>query len=137
MKIKTKDGFMALFSVIIISFVLLGISISLNFSSLYSISSSLQDEYKMQSENLASACISIARLNIARGGYKENEIQELNVGGSKCEYVLEAPNKITGHACVSNVHTFYEAYYDPTYTEIPLSELKETPESSAPFYLCL
>lgn len=140
MIIHTQRGFIALFSVVIVSFILLLITVTLNFSSLFGRFNILDSEFKERSVNLASACVSVARLNIAQGGYVMGTVELVsNIGedGESCEYVILNSNDIVAHACVNDAHTFYEVGFNPNEPDITLTYFSELSNFSAEnFSLC-
>ena len=134
-----KNGFIALISVIIISFVLLLIAITLNFIGFYGRFNILDSENKERSAELADACIETARLNLALNNtYSGNDIVVNIINNEKCEYDANLSNsqEITAHACVNNAHTYYKATVNTSDSNIPITSFEELPTSSAFAYTC-
>lgn len=82
---KNNKGFIALFSVILISFVLLLVTTTLSFAGFSGRFNILESEYKKRSRELAEACLATARLKLAENNfYSGNGI--VSVGSDTCHY---------------------------------------------------
>ncbi len=121
---NNKKGFMALFSVIIVSFVLLLMTITANFSGFTGRFNIFYSENKEKSNELADACIEEARLAIALNDYVVGIAEEIIINDQQCEYEILNGNKITTHACVNKAQTFYEVIYENE-SSVSLTSFKE------------
>ena len=121
---NNQKGFIALFSVIIISFVLLLMTITANFSGFSGRFNIFDSENKERSNELADACIEEARLAIALDDYSVGLAEEVEINDEQCEFEVSSGNKITTHACVNKAQTFYEVIYDNE-PDVPLTSFKE------------
>ncbi len=132
MKRKTskEKGFIALFSVVIISFVLLLAVISLTFTGFFSRFNILDSESKERSDELASACIEIARLKIALNNSYTGFDNNVSVGTGICGYKVESGGIIRAHACVNKAATFYTVTVDAAIPNIPILSFEENAELS-------
>ena len=129
---KTNSGFIALFSVIIISFVLLIVAVTLNFTGFSGRFNILDSESKERSNALAEACIDSGRLAIALDEYEEDEVVTVNDIGEdeeSCEYIILA-DEVTAHACVNRAETFFRVEVDLSESNIPIQTFIELTEYS-------
>ncbi len=116
---KQHKGFMALFSVIIISATLMLIAVSLSFSGFYGRFNVFDSESKEKSNTLAEACIDSALLELAvYTTFSQSTISTIQIGADSCS-ILNVTNSggqatIIAHAAVSNAHTYYKAIIDMT-----------------------
>jgi hypothetical protein len=105
--IKKEKGFIALFSVVIISFVLILVAVTLSFTGYFSRYDILDSENKKRSEALAEACLESARLAIAIDNYSFTKT-EVSVGNEKCYYRISTDKiKIIALGVVNNTYTYY------------------------------
>ena len=125
-----SKGFIALFSVIIISFVLLLMTVTLNTSGLFGRFNIFDSENKERSANLAYACIESARLAIAGENYTNGVEVDVEIEDEECRYEVNDDTKITAWAEVNNAYTHYYAEIDPNQPDFPVLELKECPDLS-------
>ena len=65
--LKSQEGFIALISAIVISFLLITITVALNFVGFYGRFNILDSEYKETSVGLAEACADSAMLQLVQG----------------------------------------------------------------------
>jgi hypothetical protein len=123
---ENQRGFIALFSVIIISFVLVLMTITANFSGFLGRFNIFYSENKEKSNELADACIEEARLAIALNDYDIGIAEEIIINDEQCEYEISSDNRITTHACVNKVQTFYEVIYEdePNVSLVSFKELE-------------
>ncbi|MDQ3075644.1 MAG: hypothetical protein M3Q34_00760 [bacterium] len=122
-------GFIALFSVIIISFVLLSVATTLNFSGFYGRFNVLDTEMKKISGNLADACIEKARLVIAQNT-SYTGTASVTVGSKTCDYVVsnQSGDKIiVAHSEVNKAHTYYKVVVNNDVSTIPITSFEELP----------
>ncbi len=120
--IKTSGGFIALFTVIIISFTLLLMATTLNFAGLAGRFNIFNSESKERSANLAFACVEGARIAIVSGNYVNGATAPLIIEGEGCEYKINNNNKIIAWSEVNNAYTYYWAQIDSNFI---ISDLKE------------
>jgi len=93
---KKQNGFIALMSVIIISFVLLLVAVSLSFSSFFQRFNVYDSELKAVSNSLANACADVALLKIANGqSFSPNEIITINSNTCTIKSVTVADGEAT------------------------------------------
>lgn len=133
--IKNKqNGFVALFSVIIISFILILVAVTLSFTGYFTRFNIFDSESKNISESLANACIEKARLEIAMDNNftKSNiPIEQIPVDSDYCDYsVTTNPTVILAHGVVNSAHTYYWVQVDKTQYNIPITNFKEYPNLS-------
>ncbi len=87
-----KKGFIALMSVIIITFVLLLLGISLGFTGFFGRLNIFDSELKVRSNALAEACIEVAILKIAEDpAYSQGSISVIPVDAESC-YIFSVDN---------------------------------------------
>jgi hypothetical protein len=123
-----QKGFIALFTVMIVSFTLLLLAITINFSSITSRVNIYGSENKTRSAEIAYACIEQARLAFITENYSFGTLVAVeDIAGSddSCNYIIAAPNIIRTHACVNNSETFYETTFDETESSLHLQSFKE------------
>lgn len=120
-----NGGFIALFSVIIISFVLVLVAITLSFTGFFTRFDILDSENKKRSESLADACIEQARLEIAQNSTYANS---LTIGSDSCGYLVNFDaTEIIASSTINNAHTYYWVKINENYSII---DFKECPTSS-------
>lgn len=119
-----KSGFIALFSVIIISFVLLLSAVTLNITSFNGRFNILDSESKKASNALADACIEQARLVLSIDSTFIGE-DDVSVGTGACHYEIFAEGKIISEAIKNDAHTYYWADVDIADLDMPLLDFKE------------
>jgi len=126
-KIRTnkEKGFIALFSVVIISFVLLLIAGTLNFMGFSSRLNILDSESKERSDELANACVESARLKIALDNTYIGFNNNIPVSAGICGYKVASGGLISAQACVNKAATFYIVNVDTTTPDIPILNFKE------------
>jgi hypothetical protein len=110
--------------VIIISFVLLLVAMTLSFTGFFTRFDILDSENKKRSDALADACLDSARLEIALDNTFNGE-KIVEVDGEKCRYKVESGGIVKIHACVNNAETFYEVLVNINNLDIPLNSFKE------------
>ncbi|MDP2788456.1 MAG: hypothetical protein Q8O46_00180 [bacterium] len=107
-QVNKKKGFVALLSVIIISFILLSAAVTLNFSGFSGRFNILDSEFKERSNALANACVEHARLVLATDSSFIGTGQA-NVGNEVCDYEILSGGKIKAWATANNAYTYYQA----------------------------
>lgn len=120
MNLNKQKGFIALFSVIIISFTLLLMAVTLNSSSLLGRFNILDSEIKEQSVEGADACIEIARLvrtlaNQEPNGLTDEIAVHQDSDDSKdrfCTYKFTSDDDVKICSEIHNSYTFYEVSFD-------------------------
>jgi hypothetical protein len=125
---NSQKGFIALFTVIIVSFTLLLLAITTNYSSLNGRINIYASENKARSAEIAYACIEQARLAFITENYSFGSVVPVtDIAGSEdsCNYIIASPNIIRSHACVNNSETFFETTFDETDSNLPLDSFKE------------
>ncbi len=132
---NNKNGFIALISVIIISFVLLLMTITLNFAGFSARFNIFDSESKEQSNQLANACIDSARLAIGSDEATTNKVV-VDIDDKKCAYKILNLNEITAHACVNKAETFYKAVVDTDTPNIPITSFLELSNVSCELSTC-
>ena len=123
-----SKGFIALFSVIIISLVLLLVASALSFSGFFARFNILDSELKAQSEGLADACIEHVRLALALDAAFSGS-GEVDIDGEKCEYEV-SDGEVKAWAEVSNAHTYYFAEVNLDEPKIPITSFRECTDLS-------
>jgi hypothetical protein len=112
-----NEGFIALFSVIVITAILLLMATTLSFSGFFGRLNVFNSELKKESDALASACIDYAMLKLATEiDYTGNE--EVDVGSETCNYEISTGGKINTWASSGKAYTYYEALIDTEDFEI-------------------
>lgn len=130
---KTKKGFIALVSAIIISAVLLAILLSLNLGSFFTRFNILDSENKKRSALLAGACFETARMNLSEdSSYAGNE--KIMQGGDSCRIcpiqTSAGEIEIQTRAQVNSAHTNLKAILNSA--NLSILSFEETATSSAP-----
>ncbi len=129
---KSGAGFIALFSVIIISAALMLVAVSLSFSGFYARFNILDSELKAQANALADACVDVALLNLA-GNSTFSGNATSSVGVDSCYIFPIATTTVQAtirtRAVVRNVHTYYRVVVDTTLTTLPVLSFEELPNS--------
>lgn len=137
--LNKKRGFIALVSVIIISFVLLITAVTLSLTGFFVRFNIFDSENKERSNALADACIESARLALAADtSYSGNDkVITINVS-EKCEYDanLGGSEEIIAHACTNGAHTYYRAIVDVDLPDIPIVIFEELPTSNVFAFSC-
>lgn len=128
---NNNQGFIALLSVIIISFVLLLIAVTMNFSSFTSRFNILESEYKEKSSALAEGCTQIAHLKIVENTTFTGTSTEI-IGTDTCTYSVTNDNEKTiySHGEFQNAHTYFKTVInitDPSVPALSFSELTNYP----------
>ncbi|MBI5139715.1 hypothetical protein HZA26_03860 [Candidatus Nomurabacteria bacterium] len=121
---KNKRGFIALVSVIIISFILLLGSVTLNLSSFRERFNILDSLYKEKSASLGEACIEEARAILANDQTFVGE-NNISIGGGNCHYQISSGGKIIIDSSFKNALSFYYvkvALNDPRISIVTLKE---------------
>jgi len=127
---NNQRGFIALFTVIIVSFVLLLIAITVNFSGFSGRFNIFNSENKERSAKLADACIEHARLLVAQGS-SSSPSTSLDVGTEKCRYkILNSGNNIRACAQVNKAFTYYNVDVNKNIPNIPITNFTELGEDS-------
>lgn len=122
--VKTNKGFLALFSVIIISFILISASVTLNFSGFFGRFNILDSESKMRSDALAGSCLDQARFMLTTNANFIGTGQT-NLSNETCYYEVFPNGKIIAWAVVNNAHTYYQARLDMMRPEKTLLSFEE------------
>ncbi len=129
-KVNKSTGFIALFSVIIISFILVLVSVNLSYFSFSARFNLLDSESKVKSKALAESCQELARLALAfDNNYLVNNIT-IDINEDNCNYsVLNTPpyQIILSHSVVNNAHTYLKTEVDATVFSIPIISYQELP----------
>jgi len=108
-----NKGFIALFSVIIISFVLLLLTVSLNFSSLLGRFNILDSEVREESTETADACVEAARLVRALENQAVGVAEDYTVADDRiCFYKFTSNDEVDICAEVGGSYTFYKVEFD-------------------------
>ncbi len=121
---KQNEGFLALFSVVIISFILLSAAVTLNFSGFFGRFNILDSESKERSDNLANSCINQARLILVSQADFTGTGQ-IKLAKDSCNYEILPGGKIIAWAVVNNAHTYYQAKIDLLTATNPLISFEE------------
>ncbi len=129
-KNKTQSsGFIALFSIILISFILVLVSVNLSFYNFSARFNILDSESKVKSKALAESCLELARLAFAfDNDFLGNDIV-VDIGENNCDYfVLNTPPPyptIIAHSVVNNAHTYLKVNVDTSTPFIQIISYKE------------
>jgi len=113
MKDKNK-GFIALFSMIIISFILFTVAVNTNYSNLFIRFNILDSLSKKISEALTESCLEIAKLELTFDNNLSINNVIVPVGNNNCDYSItqnNPPNYITiiSHGNYNNIHTYFKS----------------------------
>jgi len=128
---NTQQGFIALMTVVIVSFTLLLVTISMNFSGFSVRFNILDSESKERSNALADACIDYARLAIAINDYSPGTEVTMDIDGEPCTYeILPGGDEIIATAEINRANTFFWVEVDPSESDIPVIGLKECEDLS-------
>lgn len=128
---NTENGFIALFSVIIISFVLLLMTITSNFAGFGGRFNIFDSENKKRSDEVANACIEQARLKLAIQNTYIGESDEIDIDGDECKYQISSGGEIKAWSLgINKAYTYYYAEVDMDEVDLPTIEFKECPDLS-------
>jgi hypothetical protein len=122
---EKEKGFIALFSVIVISTVLLLVATTLSFSGFFGRFNVLDTESKSRSDELAEACIEYATLQLANDNTFTVSDEEVEVGTEKCNYDVASGGKINSRAEVNSAHTYFYAEVDLSDPSLPITDFEE------------
>ena len=131
--LRNSKGFIALFSVIIISFTLLLMTVTLNFSNLFGRFNILDSEFKEQSGEFAYACIETARFVLA-GKILDGDTSfsgtnpDVSVGNGTCVYEISNGEIIKTWAEVPETNgasTYYAVRIDTDDSGLPVDCFQE------------
>ena len=125
---NSSAGFIALFSVIIITSVLLISAVALSFTGFLGRFNVFDSELKAESSALAEACIERVRLEFALDDSFSGS-GEVDIDGEKCEYEVSG-GEIKAWAEVSNAHTYYYAEVNLDEPKIPITSFRECADLS-------
>jgi len=132
MIINKQQGFVALLSVIIISFVLVLVATTLSFTGYFTRFNILDSESKKRSESLADACIEQARLELAvDANFTRSNIPSTSIpiDSGFCDYsvtiISASISKIVAHSEVNKAHTYYLAKVKTQEPGILIDEFQE------------
>jgi len=131
-KINFQNGFLALFSVIIISFILVLISSTLSYFGFSTRFNILDSESKIKSKILAESCLESARLALALDNNYLVDDMVININNYNCIYSIQNTvpyPTIISHSTVNNSHTFLKATVDINTPSILVVSFKEIPFS--------
>lgn len=124
-KNQNNKAFIALFSVIIISAILVLTAVTLSFSGFYARFNILDTESKERSNALADSCIDSARLAIAEGSYTTGVSINTPVDTKNCTYTINAGGKVVATGTFENTYTYYYAEIDTADDTLPFIDFKE------------
>lgn len=127
-----KSGFIALFSMIIISFILLIVTIDLNYSNLFIHFNISDSESKKISESLALSCFESARLSLAFDKNLSGDNFSMNIENNFCYYsISNTPilniKKIISYSSYKKAWTYYQVEVNLNTPEISIISFIETP----------
>lgn len=128
-----SSGFVALFSIILISFILVLVSVNLSFYSFSARFNILDSESKVKSKALAESCLELARLTLALdNNFLGNDIV-VDIDENNCDYsILNTPPSptIISHSVINNAHSYLKVIVDknsPLISIISFEELSVYP----------
>lgn len=126
-----NNGFIALISVVIISFVLLSVATTLTFTGFFTRFDILDSEFKKISENIADGCIESARLVLVQNpDIADSQPYDVSMPSS----LIGSPNDfckiidketIIAHSEVKNTQTYYLVKVDSSLPEFPIKKFIE------------
>lgn len=128
--INIQSGFIAMFSVIIISFILILISTTLSFSNFSTRFNILDTESKNQSKLLAQACLESARLYLSINNTFSNDIVTINIDNYNCDYSIQNTlpyPTIISHSVINDAHTYFKTLVNKDNISIPIISFEELP----------
>lgn len=121
-------GFIALFSIIIISFILVLVSVNLSFFSFSARFNILDSESKIKSRALADSCLELARLALANdNNYLVNDVV-VDIDEYNCDYSILSSypyTTIISHSVINNAHTYLQTTINKDDRMIPIITFKE------------
>ena len=110
---NSNEGFIALIIAIVLSFILMVVSVTLNRSGFFARSAILEAEYKETSAALAEACVDVALLKLAtNASFVPNE--EVKIGEKKCFILEVSSNTIKTTADHRGSVTNLEVVFNPS-----------------------
>lgn len=104
--ISYNNGFIALFSVIIVSFILLLAAVSLSFSGFFARFNILDSELKARSDALAEGCLEAALLELAKDNTHLGG-DTIGIDDETCNYEISPGGIVQAWAQVGAAHTNY------------------------------
>lgn len=123
-----QQGFIALTSAIIISFLLIAIMAGLGFSASFARFNVLDLESKQQSNALAKSCVDIARIQIVKDASYAPQNVSLVVGSDRCTIIsietLGSQKIIKTQAVINRAYTNLEVTIDNNFL---ITSFKEVP----------
>ena len=122
-----NKGFIALFSVIIITSVLLLIATTLSFSGFFGRFNIFDSESKSRSKYLALACVESARLEIAKDNNFFVTNKEIFVASDCCKYsvINSSATIIEASSVINNAYTYYQVEVNKNVFNIPITSFRE------------
>jgi len=124
---NNNKGFIALISVVIISFVLLLVATTLGLKGFFSRFNILDSESKAKSSELANGCIETARLKLVNNNSYIGISNSIPIGTDTCGYKVESGGIIKAQACINKAATFYLVTVNTSQPTIPILTFKEDP----------
>lgn len=127
-KKERSGGFIALISVVIISFVLLLAATTLSFGGFYSRFNILDSESKEASDELADACIEHARLLLSLDTTINNISAysgTASVGSDSCDYIINTDSTIVAHGSKRDANTYYKVTVNESVATLPITSFEE------------
>lgn len=123
---STTEGFIALISVVIISFVLLLVATTLGLKGFFSRFNILDSESKTKSAELVNGCIETARLKLANdNSFTTPSDTDIFINTEKCTYRVSSGGKIKAWSVVSKAETYYGVIVNINDPNIPINCLVE------------
>jgi hypothetical protein len=122
-----KTGFVALISVIIISFVLLSVATTLTFTGFFTRFDILDSEYKILGEDIALGCIESARLILSQDNDYTGDVSmpfDLVVSPNDFCKIINSET-IVAHSEVNRTHTYYLVKLDDSLSKFPINNFTE------------
>ncbi len=127
---KSGKGFIALFSVIIISAALMLVAVSLSFTGFYARFNIFDSELKARSNALANACVDVALLKLAVDStFAGNATTSAGVDSCYIFPIATTTGQAIIHtrAIVRNAHTYYKVVVDTASATLPVVSFEELP----------
>lgn len=123
---NNNKGFIALISVVIISFVLLLVATTLGLKGFFSRFNVLDSENKAKSAGLANGCIEAARLKLANNtSFTTLSDTDIFINTEKCTYRISSGGKIKAWSIVNKAQTYYGVIVDTGNPSLPINCLVE------------
>ncbi len=128
---KTNRGFIALISVLVISFILLGLTAAANTAGFFARFAQLDLAYQQQSYVLAEGCANVALLNLQQNYSYAPTNQQITIGNNACTIVSVTTQSATASSKQVTIQT--KAQYNHTFTNLSVTATIQNPSVASAY----